>query len=110
MDPKEAYFGLPESLFNAIVTLLQGLATCPASGAAGPEVAAALSVLVSLAQAEHAAAVSMVQVRPIDAFFRALDIKTAFEKLPALSGVSLVTQLALLKSQLDDLAKFWSGK
>ena len=110
MDPKEGYFGLPESLFNAIVAFLQGMATCPGTGTAGPEVAAALSVLVSLAQAEHAAAVSMVQVRPIDAIFRAIEIKTEFEKLPALAGSALVTQLAVLKTQLDALTIFWYGK
>ncbi len=100
---KEGYFGLPEVLFNAILTFLQKTA----SGAPGPQVAAALGVLVSLAQAEHAAAASIVQVRPIDAVFRALEVKAKFDKLDGLSGSALATQLAFLKTELDDLTKFW---
>ena len=108
MDPKEGYFGLPESLFNSILALLQVKATCPGTGTAGPEVAAALSVLVSLAQAEHAAAVSIKVVRQIDAIFLALDVKTEFEKLPGLAGAALVTQLATLKTKLDDLTNLYT--
>src|SRR5262245_44098662 len=108
--PKEGYFGLPESLFNAIVAFLQTTATCPGTGTAGPEVAAALSVLISLAQAEHAAAVSTVEVRTIDLIFRAIEIKTEFDKLAALSGTPLATQLGTLKGKLDGLKDFLNGK
>jgi hypothetical protein len=110
MDPKEPFFGgLPEDLFNDLVAFLQATATCP-GGAPGPEVAAALSVLVSLAQSEHAAAASTFQPRMIDVVFKALEIKAAFDALKGSAGNILANQLAALKAKLDKLTDFWKGK
>jgi hypothetical protein len=106
MDNKDVYFGgLPDDLFNGIVAFLQGLIT-----AGGPAAAAALSALVSLAQSEHAAAASMVEVRPIDAVFKAIELKDDLEALKATPAAGLPGALAALKAKLDNLAKFWLGK
>ncbi len=106
-NQKEALFGgLPESTFNQAVAFLQGIA----GGGSAPEVAAAVSVLVSLAQSEHAAAASTFQVRPIDAVFKALEIKELLDALKPLSGSALITGLGSLKGTLDNLTDFWYGK
>jgi len=111
-NAKEAYFGgLPESLFALMVAVLQGKATPGAAGVTGPEAAAALATLVSLTNEEHAAAASMVQVRPIDAVFKAIEIKDLFATVQAAgAGSALITALANLKLELDNLTKFWLGK
>ena len=105
-NSKEGEFGgLPEDLFNQVVTFLQGLAS-GGTAAAGP----ALSALVSLAQSEHAAAASTYQVRPIDAVFKAIDLKADLEALKVATGTTLVTALGVFKGNLDALAKFWYGE
>ncbi len=106
MDNKDVYFGgLPSDLFNGIVTFLQGLIT-----AGGPAAAAALSALVSLAQSEHAAAASMIEVRPIDAIFKAIELKDDLVALNSTSTGALPTALGAFKGKLDKLADFWLGK
>ena len=106
MDNKEVYFGgLPEDLFNGIVAFLQGLV---AGG--GPAALAALSALVSLAQSEHAAAASTVEVRPIDAIFKAIALKDDLAALNATPIAALPAALATFKGKLDTLALFWYGK
>ena len=110
-NSKEGYFGgLPESLFKELVIFLQGKATFTGPGTPGPEVAAALSVLVSLVQEEHAAAASIVQVRLIDAVFQAIQLNDEFKIAQVATGTALVAELAKLKSLLDDLTTFWQGK
>jgi len=105
---KELYFGgLPETLFGQIVTKVQGVAGSGAS----PDAAAALVALVSLANEEHAAAASNVQVRQVDAIFRAIEIQAEFNKvLNAPSGPPLVAELTALAGLLDKLRDFWNGK
>ena len=88
---------------------MQGKATCP-GGAAGPEVAAALSVLASLAREEHAAASSTVEVRQIDAVFRAFEINEAFKAIQTVPAPGLPVALASLQGKLDNLKDFWNGK
>jgi hypothetical protein len=106
MDNKEVYFGgLPEDLFNGILAFLQALV---AGG--GPAAAAALSALVSLAQSEHAAAASMVEVRPIDAIFKAIELKDDLAALNSASTGAMPTALAAFKAKLDKLTNFWLGK
>lgn len=105
-DSKEFYFGgLPEDLFAGIVGFLQGVA-----GGGTPAAGAALSALVSLAQSEHAAAASTVQVRGIDAVFKAIELKADLEALNTVSTAGLPAALAAFKGKLDNLAKFWYGK
>src|SRR5262249_5837385 len=99
-----------EDLFNELVAFLQTTATCAGGGTPGPEVAAALSVLVSLTQSEHAAAASTFQPRIIDVVFKAIEIKTIFDALKSASGTVLATQLGVLKAKLDKLKDFWNGK
>ena len=109
---KEFYFGgLPENLYTQMVAFLQGKATPGAPGVTASEAAGALTALVSLAKSEHAAAASMVQVRPIDAVFRAIEIQGEFDKVNgAASGAALVAALASLTLKLDSLTNFWLGK
>ena len=103
---KEGEFGgLPEDLFSDVITFLQGVAGGGTS-AAGP----ALSALVSLAQSEHAAAASTFKVRPIDAVFKAIDLKADLEALRVASGTALITALGTFKGKLDKLADFWYGE
>jgi hypothetical protein len=105
-DSKEGEFGgLPQDLFTQVITFLQGLAG-GGTAAAGP----ALSALVSLAQSEHAAAASTFQVRPIDAVFKAIDLKADLDALVAASTAALPGLLAAFKGKLDKLADFWYGK
>jgi len=105
---KEAYFGgLPESLFGNILTKLQGVA----GGGAATEAAAALVALVSLAQEEHAAAASTVQVRQVDAIFRAIEIQAKLDNVVAAgAGSPLVLALNDLTAKLNDLRDFLNGK
>jgi uncharacterized membrane protein YfcA len=102
---KEPYFGLPEDLFNAVLAFLQGLAG-GGTAAAGP----ALSALVSLAQSEHAAAVSTYQVRIMDAVFKAIELKDDLAALNNVPASGLPAALGAFKGKLDNLAKFWLGQ
>lgn len=105
-DSKEYYFGgLPEDLFADSVAFLQGVAG-GGTAAAGP----ALSALVSLTQAEHAAAASTFQVRSIDAVFKAIALKADLEALKTAPTAGLPTALAAFKGKLDNLTNFWYGK
>jgi hypothetical protein len=102
---KEGYFGgLPTDLFNQLLAFLQGTASA-GSAASAP----ALSVLVSLAQSEHAAAASTVEVRLMDAVFKIMTISSDFALVQNASGGALPGALATLKGDLDDLTKLWSG-
>jgi hypothetical protein len=105
-NSKEGFFGgLPEDLFNHIVTFLQNLIN--AGGApAGP----AVSVLVSLAQSEHAAAVSTFKFREMDAIFKAIDLQNELLVLEKTPTGALPGALGTYKGKLDKMRDFWLGK
>ena len=103
---KEGYFGgLPEDLFNLLVTFLQGVA-----GGGTAAAAPALACLVSLAQSEHAAAASAVNVRLIDAVFKIIELGKELDNVKAAPAAGLPAALGALKARLDNLAQFWLGK
>ena len=103
-DDKEAYFGgLPEAQFGLLTAKLQA-----SVGAGGAEGTAAGTVLVSLAKAEHAAAVS-TQARMIDVIVKTVEINQVCDQIQnAGAGAPLIAAYGLLVPKLDELTKLYA--
>jgi hypothetical protein len=100
---KEGLFGgLPEVLFGLMIAKLLG-----SLGAGGAEAAAAGQVLVSLAKAEHAAAVS-TKARLIDVIVKTVEINAGFEIVKNAGSAGLPAAYAALKVKLDELAALYA--
>jgi hypothetical protein len=103
-DVKEAYFGgLPEAQFTLLIAKL--LASVGVGGAEG---SAAGAVLVSLAKAEHKAAVS-TQARMVDVIVKTVEINTVCDTIQnAGAGAPLIAAYALLVPKLDELTQLYT--
>ena len=102
-DSKEMYFGgLPEAQFTLLIAKL--LASVGTGGAEGN---AAGVVLVSLAKAEHKAAVS-TNARLIDVIVKTVEINALCDTIQtAGAGAPLIAAYGLLVPKLDELANLY---
>ena len=101
---KEGDFGLPEDLFNSMLTFLQGVA----GGSMGTDAAGhALSALVSLAKEEHAAAAS--RFNPSDAMDKVTELQKDLDNLKDAKTDGLNDALDVLAENLDEMATVWDG-